>query len=32
MGGAVMARGAGCFVERKTIFPCDDVLLSRPKD
>jgi hypothetical protein len=32
MGGAVMARGVGCSVERKTVSPCEDVLLSHPKD
>jgi hypothetical protein len=32
MGGAMMARGAGCFVERKTVSPCEDILLSNPKD
>jgi hypothetical protein len=32
MGGAVMAQGAGCFVERKMVFPCENVLLNHPKD
>jgi hypothetical protein len=32
MGGAVMAWGAGCFVERKMGSPCEDILLSHPKD
>jgi hypothetical protein len=32
MGGVVMARGAGGSVERKTVSPCEDVLLSHPKD
>jgi hypothetical protein len=32
MGGAVMARGAGCPVERETVAPCEDILLSHPKD
>jgi hypothetical protein len=32
VGGAVMARGAGCPVERETVDPCEDILLSHPKD
>jgi hypothetical protein len=32
MGGVVMAQGVGCSVERKMVSPCEDVLLSHPKD
>jgi hypothetical protein len=28
----MMARGVGCSVERKTVSPCEDILLSHPKD
>jgi hypothetical protein len=31
-GGAVMAGGAECPIERETVAPCEDILLSRPKD
>jgi hypothetical protein len=27
-----MARGTGSSVEQKTVSPCEDVLLSHPKD
>jgi hypothetical protein len=32
MGGAVMARGAGCSAERKMVSPCEVILLCHPKD
>jgi hypothetical protein len=26
------ARGVGCPIERETVTPCEDILLSPPKD
>jgi hypothetical protein len=32
MGGAMMARGVGCPVEREMVTPCEDIPLSHPND
>jgi hypothetical protein len=32
MGGDVMAWGVGCPVERETVSPYEDILLSHPVD
>jgi hypothetical protein len=32
MGGAVMARGTRSPIERETVSPYEDILLSHPKD
>jgi hypothetical protein len=32
IGGAVMARGVECPIEWEIVAPCEDILLSHPKD